>query len=101
MSLDFKDIVLPHLDAAYALARWLTRQPQDAEDVVQEALVRALKYFSSYHGGDARAWLLAIVRNSSYSWLKRRGHAETPIVSEDLLPEPAEESSNPETLMVK
>ena len=100
MSLSFQDVVLPHLDAAYALARWITRQPQDAEDVVQEALVRAMKYFSSYRGGSAKSWLLTIVRNTSYSWLQRRpGSAQTELSEE--LPERAQESTNPETLLLK
>lgn len=67
----FEQIVLPHLDAAYNLARWLVRNTQDAEDVVQEAYLRAFKFFSGFQGGDARAWLLKIVRNTSYSFLAK------------------------------
>lgn len=67
---NFEAEVLPHLDAAYNLARWLTHNKQDAEDVVQEACLRALRFFSSFHGGDARAWLLKIVRNTFYTWMK-------------------------------
>src|SRR5579872_1713335 len=68
-------VVLQHLDAAYNLARWLTHDPQAAEDVVQDALVRALKAFGGFHGGDARAWILAIVRNTAFTWLaKNRSH---------------------------
>ena len=63
----FEAVVLPHLDAAYNLARWLVRDPAAAEDVVQEAMVRALSYFSSFRGVNARAWLLQIVRNAAYS----------------------------------
>lgn len=63
----FEERVLPHLDAAYNLARWLTRDDTDAQDVVQEAMLRAFRYFNSFHGGDARIWLLAIVRNTYYS----------------------------------
>src|SRR5207248_10203510 len=59
-----------HLDAAYNLARWLTRNELDAEDVVQEAYLRAFNYFESFQGGDGKAWLLAIVRNTYYNWLK-------------------------------
>lgn len=67
---------MPHLDAAYNLARWLARNERDAEDVVQEACLRAFRFFASFHGGNARAWLLAIVRNTYYSWLeKNRGQA--------------------------
>jgi RNA polymerase sigma factor (sigma-70 family) len=67
----FEQVVMPHLDAAYNLARWLVRNPQDAEDVVQEACLRAVKFFSGYHGGDGRAWILAIVRNTAYSFLEK------------------------------
>jgi RNA polymerase sigma-70 factor, ECF subfamily len=63
----FEAVVLPYLDAAYNLARWLARNDADAQDVVQEALLRALRYFDSFRGNDARVWLLAIVRNSFYT----------------------------------
>ena len=72
----FERLVLPHLDAAYNLARWLTRDDHDAEDVVQEAFARALRYFDSLREGDARAWLLAIVRNTGYTWLEKNRPAE-------------------------
>ena len=68
----FEAVVLPHLDAAYNLARWLTRDDHAAEDVVQEAYLRALKFFGSFRGGDGRAWILAIVRNACFDWLKLR-----------------------------
>jgi RNA polymerase sigma-70 factor (ECF subfamily) len=64
--------VLPHLDAAYNLARWLLRNPTDAEDVAQEACLRAFRSFDEFRGGDAKPWLLAIVRNTSFTWLARR-----------------------------
>src|SRR5580700_10643439 len=67
----FEQAVLPHLDAAYNLARWLIRSPADAEDVVQEACLRALRFFDGFRGGDNRAWLLKIVRNTCYSWVKK------------------------------
>ena len=67
----FEEIALPHLRAAYNLARWLVRNDQDAEDVVQEAYLRALKFFEGYRGGESRTWLLTIVRNTSYTWLQR------------------------------
>jgi RNA polymerase sigma-70 factor (ECF subfamily) len=80
----FEEAVLPHLDAAYNLARWLVRDPVAAEDVVQDAVLRALKYFASFRGGDERAWLLRIVRNTAYSSIgKRGGAAEIPLGSED------------------
>jgi RNA polymerase sigma-70 factor (ECF subfamily) len=65
----FEAVVLPHLDAAYNLARWLTRDDGNAEDVVQTACLRALRFFDGFGGGNARAWLLTIVRNTFYSWL--------------------------------
>jgi RNA polymerase sigma-70 factor, ECF subfamily len=65
---NFEQAVLPHLDAAYNLARWLTRNEQDAQDVAQEAYLRAFRFFPGFHGGDARAWLLKIVRNTFYTW---------------------------------
>jgi RNA polymerase sigma factor (sigma-70 family) len=67
----FEQVVLPHLDAAYNLARWLTRREHDAEDVVQEAYLRAFNAFDKFQGGEARCWLLTIVRNTCYTWLVR------------------------------
>ena len=66
----FEKLVLPHLDAAYTLARYLLRDEHDAQDAVQEAVLRALRHFEGFREGDARAWILAIVRNSCYSWHK-------------------------------
>ena len=72
--LSVEQAILPHLDAAYNLARWLTATEQDAEDVLQEACLRAVKFFPGYQGGSARAWLLTIVRRTCYTWLaKNRG----------------------------
>ncbi len=73
----FEQIVLPHLDAAYNLARWLVRDASLAEDVVQDAAVRALSYFASYKGGDARSWLLRIVRNAAYTAMAARRQGAT------------------------
>ncbi len=72
----FEQITAPHLSAAYNLARWLTRDPHDAEDVVQEAYLRALRYFASFRGDDGKAWLLTIVRNTFYSWHQSRRDGE-------------------------
>ena len=66
---NFEQVMLPHLDAAYNLARWLVRDPSIAEDVVQDAYERAWKYFAAFSGGSARAWLLQIVRNAAYATL--------------------------------
>ena len=67
----FEALVLPHLDAAFNLARWLLRSGADAEDVAQEAMLRSYRFFPGFHGGDARAWLLQIVRHTCYTWLDR------------------------------
>lgn len=73
----FEQIVLPHLDAAFNLARWLVRGRTDAEDIAQEAMVRAYRFFSGFQGGDPRAWLLQIVRNTCYSWLDKNRRDES------------------------
>src|SRR5580692_2666000 len=67
----FEQMVLPHLDAAYNLARWLAGNDHDAQDVAQEACLRAFKFFGSFRGENARAWLLTIVRNTFYNWLRK------------------------------
>ncbi len=98
---NFEQAVLPHLDAAYNLARWLTRNEQDAEDVVQEAYLRAFRFFAGFRGGDARAWLLKIVRNTCYTWL----HANRPLqdateFDENLFP-PDSRALNPEEVVLQ
>ncbi len=72
----FETVALPHLDAAYSLARWLTRSDADAADVVQEAYLRAFRYFDTYREGDAKSWVLRIVRRTCYSWLERNRPAD-------------------------
>jgi RNA polymerase sigma-70 factor (ECF subfamily) len=76
-------IVMPHLGAGYNLARWLTRNDHDAEDVVQDAYLRALRSFDRYRGGDPRSWVLTIVRNTCYTWLRQNRAATTPPVGDD------------------
>lgn len=71
----FEAATLPHLDAAYNLARWLLRDDHNAQDVVQEAYLRGLRFFDGFRGGDARPWLLGIVRNACYTWLRDSGRA--------------------------
>lgn len=80
----FERVMLPHLDAAYSLARWLTRSAHDAEDLTQEALLRAFRAFDGFRGETGRAWLLAIVRNTCFSWLRQRkvGEATDPFDEE-------------------
>jgi RNA polymerase sigma factor (sigma-70 family) len=96
---DFENIAMPHLNAAYNLARWLTRNESDAEDVVQEAYLRAFKFFDNFHGGDSRAWILKIVRNTCYSWLqKNRQTFTTDEFDEELH---SFETSNPETICIE
>jgi RNA polymerase sigma-70 factor, ECF subfamily len=97
----FEQAILPHLDAAYNLARWLTRNDHDAQDMVQEASLRAFKFFDGFHGVDARAWLLTIVRNTCYTWLEqnRRGQAMTSFDEEIHTVE--EDALNPSALALK
>ena len=87
----FEQVVLPHLDSAHNLARWLVRDASLAEDVVQDAVLRALGYFSSYRGGDARAWLLRIVRNAAYGALAARRGREVRL-DDGAGPGPADDS---------
>jgi RNA polymerase sigma-70 factor, ECF subfamily len=83
----FERVVLPHLDAAYNLARWLMRDGEAAEDVLQEAMVRALTYFASFKGVNPRAWLLQIVRHTAYgSMALNRGIETVPIEDDDAMP---------------
>jgi RNA polymerase sigma-70 factor (ECF subfamily) len=78
-------VVLPHLDSAYNLARWLTGNDHDAEDVVQDAYLRAAKFFGSFRGGEGRPWLLAVVRRASYDWLGRnRAHQGLAVFDEEI-----------------
>jgi RNA polymerase sigma-70 factor, ECF subfamily len=96
----FDDVVLPHLDAAYRLARWLTRNEDDAEDVVQEAALRALRYFQTFAGGNGRAWFLRIVRNTC--WGRRHQHVEAPTDTFDEEQHSgARPASDPETLLLR
>jgi RNA polymerase sigma-70 factor (ECF subfamily) len=84
----FETSVMVHLDAAYNLARWLTRDERDAEDLVQEACLRAFRFLETYRGGNSRAWFLAIVRNTYYSDRKRnRSQARNVPFDEDSLEE--------------
>ena len=101
--------MLPHLDAAFNLARWLVGNDHDAQDLAQESCVRALKYFASFHGTDARGWLLTIVRNTTFTWLRQHRMQELTITIEDDYFDPASAaddatastSSSPELQLVQ
>jgi len=97
----FEQVVLPHLDAAYNLARWLTRSDVDAEDVVQEACVRALRFFRGFRGDDARGWLLAIVRNSCYDFLRRHRPQELTDAFDEEIHTAVEATQTPEALLLR
>ena len=97
----FEETVVPHLDAAYNLARWLTRNDRDAEDVVQEAFLRALRHFRTFKGGDARPWLLAIVRNTCYTWLKHNRFPQEETIVDDNKHPHTEDASDPEALLLR
>jgi RNA polymerase sigma-70 factor (ECF subfamily) len=96
----FDELILPHLDAAYRLARWLMANEHDAEDAVQEACLRAFRYFRTFTGGDSRAWFLRIVRNTCYGW-----HTRTRQLATDVFDEEQHSSTalmkTPETLMLQ
>jgi len=95
----FEQLMMPHLDAAYNLARWLTRNEHDAEDIVQEAYLRAFRFFGSFHGGDGKSWLLAVVRNTCLTW--RRGENSMAIVTfDEAAHSSAAENSSVETALV-
>src|SRR5256886_15422814 len=97
----FEEVVLPRLDAAFNYARWLAKNDADAEDVVQDAYVRALRFFSSLRGEDARAWLLTIVRNTWYGRFPRRvGDRLTTIAYEDA-DNRTDESPDPEAQLIQ
>lgn len=90
---------MPHLDAAYNLARWLTRDPADADDVVQEAYMRAFRFADGFHGGDSRSWILKIVRNTCFTWLKKNRAKELVYELEEEQHEA--DASNPEELLIE
>src|SRR4051812_23656409 len=95
----FEQGIVPHMDAAYNLARWLAGNDPDAEDVVQEAYLRAFKFFGGFRGGNSRPWLLRIVRNAFYDWLKRNRCEEiTPF--DESIHDIAQEKPGPDTLLL-
>lgn len=97
----FEEAVLPHLDAAYNLARWLTRNDADAHDVVQEAYLRAFRFFGGFQGGDGRSWLLGIVRNTSYTWMQQNRSPNRSVPLDDEVYEIQSQDLNPEALLLQ
>ena len=95
----FEALMLPHLDAAQNLAKWLLRNEQDAQDVVQEAYLRALKSFSGFHGSNGRAWLLTIVRNTSYTLMKKNRAVDLTTTFDEERHATDYESANPAALL--
>ena len=95
------EVLLSHLDSAYNLARWLVRNEPDADDVVQEAYLRALQYSSGFRGGDARAWLLTIVRHAAYSWLRKTRAYEPVTEFDEEIHTSGIGPSNPEELLLR
>jgi len=98
---NFEDAALPHLRAAYNLARWLTRNETDAEDVVQEAYLRAFRLFDSFRGGDGRPWLLAIVRNTFYTWKQQNKAIELQTSFDEEIHTVRENHLDPETRLLE
>ena len=96
----FEDVVLPHLDAAYRLARWLLRNEHDAEDAVQEASLKAFRYFRTYSTGNGRAWFLSIVRNTCRDWWGSGAQAHVDEFDEEQHSH-ADSTANPETLLIQ
>ena len=95
----FEEVMLPHLDAAHNLARWLLRNEQDAQDVVQEAYLRAFKSFGGFHGSNGRAWLLTIVRNTSYTLLKKNHSVDLTTPFDEEIHTSGYESVSPATIL--
>jgi len=94
-------VALPHLDAAYNLARWMMRHDQDAEDVVQEAFLRAFRYFQNFEGETGRSWILQIVRNTCYTWLARQRPATGTPATNRLVADVVSPSPDPETMLTR
>lgn len=97
----FAESILPHLNAAYNLARWLTRNEQDAEDIVQESYLRALHFFDGFqHEGNSRAWLLQIVRNTWHTWM-RKNHPREMITDEENIEKAVAANPDPEAALLQ
>ena len=97
----FEQVVLPHMDAAYNLARWLTRNDHDAEDLVQESYLRAFKFFGSFQGANARGWLLTIVRNTCYTWFRENRPQELTTSFDENIHNTEADPFDPEKLLLQ
>jgi RNA polymerase sigma factor (sigma-70 family) len=97
----FERAMLPHVDAAYNLARWLTRDEHASEEVVQEAYCRAARFFASFRGGDGRTWLLAVVRRVSFDWLQKRRAAAALTSFDEEAHSPDDDALGPDHLAIR
>jgi RNA polymerase sigma-70 factor (ECF subfamily) len=96
----FEQTIVPHMNAAYNIALWLTRNAHDAEDVVQEAYLRAFRFFGGFNGNDAKAWLLTIVRNTCLTWLRRERAGGSAVTFDEQTHSPDREKTNPEVMVL-
>ena len=97
----FEEQMMPHLAAAHSMARWMARNPEDAHDIVQEAFIRAIRFFDGFRGENAKAWLLSIVRNTGYTWLRRhRAHNFDAVVDDETFEAP-DSAPGPEAQMAQ
>ena len=97
----FEQSIMPHMNAAYNLAHWLAGNDADAQDVVQEAYLRAFKFLGGFRGGDSRAWLLRIVRNAFYDWVKRNRREGTGTSFDEELHSTGDETATPDALLLE
>ena len=97
----FEQAMMPHMNAAHNLARWLTRNEDDAQDIVQEAYLRAFKFFEGFHGLDARAWLLTTVRNTCYTWLEQNRRNRNATSFDEEIHTVEDDAMNPSSLALK
>jgi RNA polymerase sigma-70 factor (ECF subfamily) len=97
----FEEVILPHLNSAFNLARWMTRNDQDAQDVVQESYMRAFRFFDSYRGGDGKSWLLEVVRNTCFTFLRREMRKSTVVVFDEAAHTPSVKQPDAEEALVE
>jgi len=97
----FEESIMPHMDAAFNLARWLSSNDSDAQDIVQDAYLRAFKFFGGFRGGNSRAWLLRIVRNAFYDWLKQNRSHQTSEPFDEEMHDAVDKSRGPDMLLLE